>query len=879
MRWSWRRKREEDLERELRAHLELESEEQQESGLATEVANYAARRTLGNTTLLKENVREIWGWSSVERLLHDLRYAFRSLRHSPQFTFVAVLTLALGIGANTGLFSVFNAVLLKTLPVTRPDQLLRVLPLDRHSEDMGFSWPLFKALERDQKVFSGVYAATDTNPLDLNSTGQKVSVQLVSGDYFSVLGVDASLGRPITREDDVRGSQSVAVISNGFWGRQFGRDPSVLGRQITLNRQPLTIVGVAPREFFGDIVGNAPDIWAPVALFGKLNPGHDILDSAGVTFLHAVGRLKAGVAPSEAQVGLAVSLRQIQSGTNSPNGNLFRDVNRFSTAPASRGLSELREQFSKPLRFLMALVALVLLLACANVANLLLARAVARQRDVAIRLATGASYVRVLRQTLTESLLLAALGGLLGLWIGYALSHFLVGVVAGSIDRMILNIDMDFRVLAFTFLGSLATGLIFGVGPALAATRVDPIQSLKGGAGRQRQELSVGKAIVIGQVALSLLLVTAAGLFVRTLYNLRTFDLGFARDGVLQIALDPSAAGYKGSALMPFYQRVVEELNRLPGVRASSFASLDLIGGGGGHICCLARPGEPLNGNDSQRVSFNTVMPGYFQTVGMAISNGRAFNSSDLGPSYKSVVLNERLATKLFGNVNPVGRYLVFGWDNKVNRIQVVGIVRNARYSHLRESLQGMAYFPQTTNGDAMRMLYVRTTGDTRNLIPAVLKELKAIDSAVPVERVETIGEIINRDLLQERLVAELSVGFGMLALTLVIVGLYGLLAYSVARRTAEIGVRTALGAQRQDVLRMMMTDAAWLVAIGMIVGLPAAWGIAHLASSMLFGFSAGDPLTFLVAIGALLGAGVLASYIPAWRASRVDPLVALRYE
>ena len=879
MRWLWLRKREKDLERELSAHLELESEEQQQSGLPKEAANYAARRTLGNTTLLKENVRETWGWPSAERLLHDLRYAFRGLRRTPQFTCVAVSTLALGIGANTGLFTVFNSVLLKTLPVERPHELLNVLPLDRHGEDMGFSWPLFEALERDQQVFSGIYAASDIDPLDLNSTGQKISVQMVSGDYFAVLGVGASLGRSLMRDDNLRGAQPVAVISHGFWERQFGRDPSVLGRRIALNHQPLTIVGVAAREFFGDTVGSAPDVWAPVILVGKLNPGHDFLDSAGVTFLHVVGRLKTAVAQPEALAGLALSLPHIQSVANSQNSKLFRDVNRLTTSSASRGLSELREQFSKPLRFLMALVALVLLLACANVANLLLARTAARQKDLAIRLATGASYVRVLRQMLAESLLLAAFGGALGLWIGYALSHFLVAVVAGSIDRMVLDIDPDFRLLAFTFLASFATGLIFGVGPALAAMRVDPIQSLKAGAARQKRGLGAGRAIVIGQVALSLLLATAAGLFARSLYNLRTFNLGFARDGVLQIALDPSAAGYKGNALMPFYERVTERLNQLPGVRATSFASLDLLGGGGGHICCLARSGVPLNGNDDQRVFFNTVMPGYFKATGMTISGGRAFNKSDLGAAHKNIVLNERLATKLFGDVSPVGRYLTFGWGTKVSRLEVVGIVHNARYSHVQEAVQGMAYFPQTTNGDAMRMLYLRTNRDPRNLIPTVLKELKAIDSGVPVERVEAIGEIIDRDLLEQRLVTQLSVGFGILALVLAIVGLYGLLAYSVARRTGEIGIRAALGAQRREVIAMVIKDGVWLVAIGLIIGLPAAWGIAHLASSMLFGFSASDPLTFLIAIGALVGAGVLASCFPAWRASRVDPVVALRYE
>ena len=675
----------------------------------------------------------------------------------------------------------------------------------------------------------------------------------------------------------MRGAQAVAVISDGFWERHFRRSFSALGKPITVNHESLMVVGVAPPEFFGDVVGSAPDVWTPVVQQAKLNPGHDYLDSAGLTFLHVVGRLRPGVPESQAKAGLAVSLRQIQSEPNSQNGNLFRDVNLLATEPASRGLSELREQFSKPLRFLMGLVVLVLLLACTNIANLLLARATARQRDVAIRLATGASRLRVLRQMVTESVLLAMIGGVAGLWIGYGLSHLLVGIVASSGDQAALRINPDFRILVFTFVGSLVTGLIFGVGPALAATRVDPIQSLKNATSQQRQKLKAGKALVAAQIALSLLLVTAAGLFVRTLYNLRTFDAGFARDGVLQLVVDSAAAGYEGSQVVPFYKRVVEELNRLPGVRASSFASLDLIGGGG-HICCLALPGQAINGNDDQRVPFNTVMPGYFKALGMTLLAGRAFDDRDLRTAFETVVLNQSLARKLFGNEDPVRRYLVLGWGTKVNRLQVVGIVKDARHSHLRERVQGIAYLPETTNGE-MRVLYVRAIGDARALIPSVLKALGRIDSALPVTRVETIGQIIDRDLLQERLVAELAAGFGILALLLATVGLYGLLAYSVTRRTGEIGLRTALGAQRRDVIGMVITDVALLVGVGLIIGFPAAWALAHLASSMLFGFSANDPATFVISIAALIGASLVASYIPALRATKVDPCLALRYE
>jgi len=878
--WRRRKAREQDLERELRTHLELEFEEQEESGLEYDAARHAARRAFGNPTLVKENVREMWGWGSLERVWYDIRYAFRGFRNHPQFTCVALLTLALGIGANTGLFSVLNAVLLRTLPVQRPEELLRALSLDKRGEDMGFSWPLFEALQHDQKVFSGLYAATDANVLDFGTTGEeKAVVQLVSGDYFGVLGVATSLGRPITREDNARGAQAVAVISDGFWKRRFGRNAGVLGEPIIVNHQLLTVVGVAPPEFFGDIVGNAPDIWTPVILQDKLNPGQDVLDEAGVTFLHAVGRLRNRAEESQVQAGLTVSLRQIQSETDSRNRGPFLDVNRFVTEPASRGLSELRDQFSKPLRFLMGLVVLLLLLACANVANLLLARTAARQKDIAVRLATGASLGRVVRQTLTESLLLACLGGLAGLWTGYALSHLLVSMLAGSADQMVLRVDLDLRVLVFTFAGSLITGLIFGIGPVLAAIRVDPIQSFKGSASQQNQGFRSGKALVAIQVALSLLLVTAAGLFVRTLHNLRAFDAGFARDGVLQVIVDASAAGYKSNQLVPFYNRVIERLNRLPGVRASSFASLDLIGGGGGHICCVALPGKVMNGSDDERVLFNTVMPGYFKAVGMTLLKGRTFSDHDVLPTFESIVLNESLATKLFGKKDPIGSYLELGWGTKINRLQVIGVIKDARYSHLREPAQGIAYFPITTSGDNMRALYVRTDGDVRSLVPAVLKGLKGIDSSVPIKRVNTMGEIIGRDVFQERLIAELSSGFGVLALTLAAVGLYGLLAYSVTRRTGEIGVRTALGAQRRDVIGIVIRDAAWLVGIGLAIGFPAAWAGAHLASSMLFGFSADNPLTFVISIGVLAGACMLASWIPAWRASRIDPMVALRYE
>ena len=875
-----RRRFERELEEEMHLHLEMKAR----ADGGTEEAHYRARRQFGNNLLLREQSRELWGWRWLEDLAQDLRYALRVLRRNPGFATVALLTLALGIGANTAIFSVLNAVLIRELPVRQPEDLLRVAPIGERGEDMAFSYPFFRALRKSQQVFSSVYAATGSSPMDLTTaTGtQKANVVMASGEYFSTLGVVPRLGRAFTGDDNQIGkAHPVAVISDGFWQRQFGRNPSILGRTIIISRQALTVIGVTPPEFFGDTVGVAPDVWAPIALEPQLTPGRNWLEVDYVTFLHVLGRLRPGLTERQARAGLAVQLKQIQ---NAAPASEFHNVVRLDTEPASRGLSELRQRFSQPLRLLMGIAALVLLLACANIANLLLARAAARQKEIAVRLATGAPRRRILRQLITESLVLAGTGGLCGVLVGFWGSTVLVALVSSPGSPVVLDVGPDAHVLGFAVAASVVTGLLFGVGPAMRATRIDPMPALKGASGTARGDLRIGKALVAVQVAACLLLLVGAGLLVQTLHNLRTFDAGFAREGILQVEFDPVAAGYQAGQFVPLYRRISEQVDGLPGVRSSSFAFIGLVEGDAAGFCCLVAEGHEPKPKEDARVRFNIVMPRYFASTGMVLLAGRDFTASDFSSSGhpKSVILNETMAQNYFGQENPVGKHISKADANKLDySMEVIGVVKDAKYEHLREVKTSVMYLLPVVGffDGGVRHLYVRTAGDPSLVAAAVMREVKSVDPRLAIIGAATVRELIDRDVTQERLVTKLTGAFAGLALLLAAIGLYGVISYAVARRTAEIGIRMALGAQRVEVLWMVLREVLLVTLMGIGLGLPAVFAGTRVISSLLFGLTPADPTTIAISMFLMFSVAALAGYVPARRAARTDPMEALRYE
>ena len=885
MRWLRPKSREDDLERELRADLELEAQERQQNGLTPEEAHYAARRALGNTTYLKEEVRAMWGWTWYERLKQDLRYAARMLWKSPVFSAVAILSLALGIGANSAIFTLIDAVMLRMLPVAAPEQLVQVDPYtDNHKG--GFSYPLYQQLRDRNQVFSGLLTVAKT-PLRLTDEPEVTGPQgrFVSGNFFQVLGVRPVAGRAIVPEDDrvsEGGGNPVAVISYALWQRRFGGDPAALGKTLPVAGKPFTIVGVLPPEFFGLQTGETLDFVVPIANETKIRPRSWLADGyAG--WLSVVGRLRPGVSQAKARADLDVIFRQVNQAQaagikDAHNRELFLS-RRIGMIPASSGLSALRDKFSRPLLILMAVVGLVLLIACANLANLLLDRAAARRREMAVRLALGAGRGRLFRQLLTESLLLSVLGGLLAMLLAGWGSAFLVTMMANGKAPLHLDLHPDARVLAFTAAMCLLTSVLFGVAPALRSTRVDAGPALKGArsVGEGAARFWFGKALVMAQVALSLVVLVGAGLFLGTLRNLRTMDAGFERRGILMVSVEPGSAGLRGARLAGFYEALLQRVQGLPGVRAASLSLLTPIAGGGVDFTAKVEGYTPQPHEDTS-VYVNYVSPGYFATFGTPLVAGRDFDRHDRTDSPLVAIVNETMARYYFHNASPLGRWVALGDRQPA---EIVGVVADAKYTSLREPTHRTVYQAvlQRPGMDTSLRLEVRTTGDPLPLLGAVRAAVRETGSNVPVKNETTFDRQIDESLIQERLMATLSGFFGALALLLAGIGLYGVLAYTVGRRTAEIGIRMALGAGRRSVLWMVLRDTAGLVVCGIGVGLPLALASARLAGTLLFGLTPADPPTMALAVFTMLLAAGAAGYLPARRATRVDPMVALRYE
>jgi predicted permease len=835
-------------------------------------------------------------------MFNDLKYGLRVLLKKPGFTLIAVLSLALGIGANTAIFSLLDAVLLKSLPVQQPDRLV----LFGNGQSMGvtndfpsescdlFSYPFYRQVQQRGDVFSGVASQLSIQwnvhgfvNGNVSSDIEQFQVQLVSGSYFPVLGVNPYVGRVLNETDDQTvGAHPVAVVSHAWWTRRLGQDPNAVGKTVTIDDVAYTIVGVAPREFFGTTVGNAPDMWVPLAMEKQLPPAHwDGRNSESFQSLFVIGRLKDGVSPEQASAAVNLLFKQsleARAGTE-PAADRVQAIQsaRIDLTPMGRGLSTLREQFSLSLKVLMGVVGLVLLIASANVANLLLAQGAARRREFAVRLAVGAGRARLVRQLFTESALLAICGGLVGVGLSWWGSRLLLLMASNGPEALPVDVTPNLRVLGFTFGVSVLCAIVFGTVPALRASRIEPNSSLKGGKTGVPSTLRnpLGKAFVVGQVALSLLLLVAAGLFVRTLIKLQSIPSGFDQENVLLLQVDTSATGLKDdNPKLPLLLKEVEEkVKAIPGVQAASFAFITFNQGFWTGPAFTREPGAPEGRN--RVIRNNVVGPDFFAVMGLPIVAGRGFGPQDTSKSQTVAVISESMAQRFFPNGSVLGKRFGIDGPDSTEKIEVIGVVRDAKYGSLTEEIRPMAFYSHAQQPGALGNLVIRYSGTAGSVVPQIRQAIRQVDRNLPIDDVVTLSDHIGRSLVQQKLVARLASFFGLLALLLACIGLYGVMSYGVARRTNEIGIRMALGARGGSVLWLVLREALLLVAIGLVIGVLTSLAVTKTAASLLYELKPNDPLTIGTATLLLAAVAALAGYLPARRASRVDPMVALRDE
>lgn len=919
-----------EMETEVRFHIESYAAELVRKGVPEQEAMRRACIEFGGIESHKDAMRASLGLRLWGELCSDLRYGVRMLRRSPGFVAIAILTLALGIGANTAIFSLIDAVMLKMLPVKKPEQLVLLswtapgwprMPYMIHSlsgnterdkngrsTSTSFSYAIFDDIRARNQVFSGVLAFSDSDRLNVGLGGQAglAEGQLVSGDFFSTLGVPAVVGRTILPTDDTVGASPTATISYSYWVRRFGRDPRAVGKRITVNGVPFTLVGVAAPEFFGVQPGASIDVWIPLRTQPQVDPGWTAYATPGEVsrftarddwWVVIMGRLKPGISERQARAALDVFVRQNLARVESPpatwrSPDMALEPPQVELANASKGLNSLRQEFSKPLSVLMVVVGLVLLISCANVANLLLARATSRQREIAVRLSLGAGRSRLIRQLLTESVLLAVAGGALGVILAYWASGILLAFMSSGRDPVILHVSPNLGVLGFTAAVSVLTGILFGLAPALRGTRLDLTPALKeggakivgsGGASRGLR-LELGKALLVAQVAMSLLLLIGAGLFVRTLANLEGENIGFDRHNLLLFGIDATQTGSKGERLATLYEELRKRIEAVPGVRSASLSRHTFIDGGvtidGVSIQGYApKPGESDNG--SVTVHVNAVGPEFFETFGIPLMLGRTIGDGDTAAAPNVAAVNGAFASKYLGGASPIGRRCGFGDEKTSSDIVIVGLVGDARYGHLRDEAPATVYVPYAQNLKELgEMTFeVRTAGDPTHWIGAMRQAVQGLDRNLPLFDVKTQTEQIEQATFQERLFARLTGLFSTLALLLACVGLYGVTSYAVARKTSELGIRLALGAGRGDVLWMVLRDSLLPVITGAVIGVPIALAATRYISSELYGIRATDPATMMVATLMLAAAAGIAGFLPARRAAKVDPMAALRCE
>jgi predicted permease len=887
-----------ELSEEIRVHLDEKIEELVSRGMPRKEAASAAHRQLGNITLLEQDSRAVWRWPAAEDFFMDIRYGLRTLARNPGFTAVAILTLALGIGANTAIFSLMNAVLLRSLPIKDPSQLvlfgagkwggiMNEVP-DRSWQL--FSYPFYRDVQGDKSVFTDVTAMESlTNgvhgTIGESSETEAIQARLVSGTYFSTLGVPPVLGRTFTADDDqIPGGSPVAVASYAWWKRRFGGDPSIIGKKMSVGPTVYTVIGVAPPEFFGTTVGESPDVWIPLSMEELLPPGWKALHDKLFQSLYIIARRKPGVSVEEAQATLNLrfqqSLHEIIG--SQPTHKQLDDIQHafIELTPAARGISRLRAQFSMPLRILMAAVGLVLLIACTNIANLLLARATNRQREIAVRMSIGARRLRVIRQLMTESFLLAVFGAALGIAFATWSSRLLLVMVSAGPQTLPLNVAPDGRVLLFTLLVSFATPLLFGMAPAWRAARVDLNSSLKNGRSTAPVHSPLAKALIVAQVALSLVLLIGAGLFLRTLVNLTNVDMGFNKNSVLLFQIEPASVGYKEDArLARLYEQIEQRVSALPGVHAASFSMFTFNQGSWSEDAWAQEESPEVKSN--REILYNKVSTGFFSTMDLPLLAGRTFDLRDTANSPKVAVINETMARLFFPNVSPLGRTFRFGGpDGKPeNDRTVIGVVKDAKYMALKERRWPAAYLPYSQEVRYLWDFEVRYSSDAGSTVAAVREAIREVDPRIPVAGVGTLAEEVDRSVVDQRLTAQLSSVFSLVAVFLACMGIYGLMSYGVVHRTNEIGIRMALGAQQGQVLRLIMLQGFVLAAAGVAAGVALALVLMRFLESLLFAVRPVDPVTFACVGFLLMLVSLLACYLPARRAMRVDPVVALRYE
>ena len=884
-----------DLEEEMRLHLELRRQQQIEAGVPPEIAGSTARRMFGNETSIKEKSHMKWGWSWLETLMQDVVYGVRSMLRSPALVAVALLSLALGIGANTAIFSLLDAVMLRSLPVQKPSEMVLLGEGKWQGISDGFgvtelySYPFYREMQRQNAVFSDVTALYSMMNevhgfVEGRDQSEPMNIQLVAGTYFPTLGVKPILGRALTDDDDkVEGKSPVAVVSYAWWTRSLARDPAVLNRKLKIGETTFDIVGVAPPEFFGTKVGEAPDIWVPLAMMQQIPPNWKGYTDDYAEALYVMGRLKPGVTLEQATTNVNLVYKQIVNSfpdteTNKKDQEELKKVH-VPLTPMATGLSSLRREFSQPLKILMAVVALVLLIACANIANLLLARSTARARELAVRQALGAQRTRLIRQLLTESLILAITGGALGVLLAGVGSHLLLRMVSGGLDAVPLDVSINVRLLLFTLGVTVGTAVLFGTVPAFRATKLQLVQTLKEGRGSQTggAKSSLAKVLVISQIALSLVLLVGAGLFLRSLVNLNNVDTGFNKENVLRMQIDASSIGYKEDEprLPALYQQIEERVSALPGVRAASFSSFTFHEGSWNTDITV--PG--FDPHPEVNAKHNVIGNGYFATMQIPLLAGRNFGPQDTATSQKVAIISERMARTLFPPGNPIGHHYFIGNPANKNDREVVGIVKDVKFGGLQEDPETLDYIPYTQRKDYLSDFEVRYTGDLNSVSAAVQRTIHDVSHTLPITRVTTLDEQVGRSITNQRLVAQLSAFFGLLAVFLCCIGIYGLMSYVVARRTNEIGIRMALGAERSNVRWLVMREVLVLVAIGVAAGVPVVLAGNKLVSNMLFGVKGTDPMSLVLAVAAMLLVAMTAGYMPARRASRIEPVVALRYE
>ncbi len=824
----------------------------------------------------------------MNSLFQDLRYAFRMLRKNPGFSLVVIATLALGIGANAAMFSLTDRVLLQRLPVSNPDQLSVLVTRDpSESEgDSSFSYPMYQDLRDRNSVFSGVIAVGGSQMnISYGDQTERVSAELVSGNFFEVLGVRPLAGRLLTQNDDLNpGAHPVAVISYGFWQRRFGKDPSIVGRTILANERPVTVLGVTPPDFYGVFLEDAPDIWAPLMMTPVFNPVPPTrLVKRSHQWLSVMARRKDGVTTEQAQASLAVLYHQIREAESQQQSYKPKALERFmarqiSLQPGGRGIQTFQRELRTSLLLLFGATCVVLLILCANLANLMMARATVRAPETAVRLALGAGRVRLLRQWLTEGLLLSLLGGLLGIFVALWIKAGLMVVIPDTV-RGNLNDPFGWRFAGFIMLMSILVGLLFSLAPALQSARHASSPSLqletRSFTGTNRL-FSLRSGLVLLQVALSLPLLIGAVLLLRTLQNLRAVDTGLSRSNVLLASINPSLNGYSSDKSRNFFNELMSRIRSLPGVVAASLATDSPLSGGWDMNGIVVEGYTPREG-EKMSIDATFISADYFKSLDIPLTAGREFTDQDTIGSPKVAVINEKLANYFFPGQNPIGKRIGLSGTPDAT---IVGVVKDAKYINLREPLRRHFYVPVMQDKNILGLtLQVRTNSDPDSITAAVRNQVREMDPHLPMYNVKTLAGEIDQSLIQERLLSWLTTSFGVLATLLVIIGLYGVLSFSVVRRTREIGIRVALGAQRRDVFLMVIKHGMILVLLGTLAGIGASMLLSRFLSGLLFGISPTNAMTFISAAAGLVLVALAACFIPARRATKVDPLVALRYE